>query len=87
MCAHDGRKSGVRWLLDPSPPWWRRDSPVVCARSHRGRFVAMIGGRGVRTRHDHFSRPPTKADVLDDYQPRFYNDFHMSLPAPDKATA
>lgn len=26
-------------------------------------------------------------ELLDDYQPRFYHDFHMSLPAPDKATS
>lgn len=26
-------------------------------------------------------------ELLDDYQQRFYNDFYMSLPAPEKATA
>jgi hypothetical protein len=26
-------------------------------------------------------------ELLDNYQSRFYHDFHMSLPAPDKATA
>ncbi|TAE23983.1 MAG: ATP-grasp domain-containing protein [Candidatus Kapaibacterium sp.] len=54
------------------------NDPEICWRMNKAQHAGLI------VRSASYERI---TELLDNYQQRFYNDFYMSLPAPDKATA
>jgi biotin carboxylase len=54
------------------------NDPEICWRMNKAQHAGLI----VRS-----AKYERVTELLENYQQRFYNDFYMSLPAPDKATA